>query len=106
MPRNTCPAQALPLLVIATLSLTVCATVPSRPSVVCPLVVAYDRAFQHGLPRKSSAMVQRRGQAHPERIGPKKLQPGDPTMGSSSERPNALNNIKNTVSRQGLLTLS
>ena len=33
-------------LVIATLSLTACATAPSRPSVVCPPVVAYDRAFQ------------------------------------------------------------
>jgi hypothetical protein len=31
---------------IATLSLTACATAPSRPSVVCPPVTAYDRAFQ------------------------------------------------------------
>ena len=33
-------------LVIATLSLTACATAPSRPSVVCPPVAAYDSAFQ------------------------------------------------------------
>ncbi len=31
---------------IAALSLTACATAPSRPSVVCPPVTAYDRAFQ------------------------------------------------------------
>ncbi|MFM8746221.1 MAG: hypothetical protein ACKOED_06090 [Aestuariivirga sp.] len=31
---------------IATLSLTACATAPSSPSVVCPPVAAYDRAFQ------------------------------------------------------------
>lgn len=46
MPRTACSTQALPLLVIATLSLTACATAPSRPSVVCPPVAAYDRAFQ------------------------------------------------------------
>lgn len=34
---------------IAALSLTACATVPSRPSVVCPPVAAYDRAFQERL---------------------------------------------------------
>jgi hypothetical protein len=28
------------------LSLTACATATSRPSVVCPPVAAYDRAFQ------------------------------------------------------------
>jgi hypothetical protein len=28
------------------LSLTACATAPSRPSVVCPPVAAYDRTFQ------------------------------------------------------------
>jgi hypothetical protein len=33
-------------LVIATLLLTACATAPSRPSVVCPPVAAYDRAYQ------------------------------------------------------------
>jgi hypothetical protein len=32
--------------VIVTLSLTACATVPSRPVVVFPPVAAYDRAFQ------------------------------------------------------------
>jgi hypothetical protein len=32
--------------VIATLSLTGCATAPSRQSVVCPPVAAYDRTFQ------------------------------------------------------------
>jgi hypothetical protein len=31
---------------IATLSLTACAAAPSRPSVVCQPVAAYDRAFQ------------------------------------------------------------
>jgi hypothetical protein len=36
----------LPLLAIATLLLTACATAPSRPSVVCPPVASYDRAFQ------------------------------------------------------------
>ena len=36
----------LPLLVTAMLSLTACATVPSRPPVVCPPVVAYDHIFQ------------------------------------------------------------
>ena len=46
MPRTGCSKQALPLLVIATLSLTACATAPSRPSIVCPPVIAYDRAFQ------------------------------------------------------------
>jgi hypothetical protein len=46
MPRTACSKRALPLLVIATLSLTACATAPSRPSVVCPPVAAYDRAFQ------------------------------------------------------------
>jgi len=45
MPRTECSKRALPLLVIATLSLTACATAPSRPSVVCPPVAAYDRAF-------------------------------------------------------------
>lgn len=34
------------VLEIATLSLTACATAPSRPSVVCPPFVSYDRAFQ------------------------------------------------------------
>ena len=46
MPRTACSKRALPLLAIATLSLTAYATAPSRPSVVCPPVVAYDRAFQ------------------------------------------------------------
>lgn len=46
MQRTACTKRALPLLVIATLSLTACATAPSRPSVVCPPVAAYDRAFQ------------------------------------------------------------
>ena len=46
MQRTGCSKQALPLLVIATLSLTACATAPSRPSIVCPPVIAYDRAFQ------------------------------------------------------------
>ena len=46
MPKAGCSKRALPLLVIATLSLTACATAPSRPSVVCPPVAAYDRAFQ------------------------------------------------------------
>jgi hypothetical protein len=32
--------------VIATLSLTACATVRSRPSIVCPPVAAYNRTFQ------------------------------------------------------------
>lgn len=41
-----CSKRALPLLVIATLSLTACATAPSRPSIVCPPVAAYDHAFQ------------------------------------------------------------
>lgn len=49
MPRTGCSKPALPLLVIATLSLTDCATAPSRPSVICPVVVAYDRAFQSRL---------------------------------------------------------
>lgn len=31
---------------IAMLSLSACATAPSRPSVVCLTVAAYDRAFQ------------------------------------------------------------
>ena len=46
MQRTACLKRALPLLVIATLSLTACATAPSRPPVVCPPVAAYDRAFQ------------------------------------------------------------
>ena len=46
MPKAGCSKQALPLLVIATLSLTACATALSRQSVVCPPVAAYDRAFQ------------------------------------------------------------
>ena len=46
MPRTGYSKQALPLLVIATLSLTACATAPSRPSIVCPPVAAYDRAFR------------------------------------------------------------
>ncbi len=46
MQRTACSKLALPLLVIATLSLTACATAPSRPSIVCPPVVTYDRAFQ------------------------------------------------------------
>ena len=46
MQRTGCSKQALPLLVIATLSLTACATAPSRPAVVCLPIAAYDRAFQ------------------------------------------------------------
>lgn len=46
MPKAGCSTRALPLLVIATLLLTACATAPSRPVVVCPPVAAYDRAFQ------------------------------------------------------------
>ena len=46
MQRTACSKRALPLLVIATLSLTACATAPSRPSVVCPPVVTYDSNFQ------------------------------------------------------------
>lgn len=46
MQRTACSKRALPLLVIATLSLTACATAPSRPSIVCPPVAAYDRAFR------------------------------------------------------------
>ncbi len=46
MPKAGCSKRALPLLVIATLSLTACATAPFRPSIVCPPVAAYDRAFQ------------------------------------------------------------
>ncbi|MBA4782050.1 MAG: hypothetical protein H2045_02365 [Rhizobiales bacterium] len=46
MPKAGCSKQALPLLVIATLSLTACATAPSRPAVVCLPIAAYDRAFQ------------------------------------------------------------
>ena len=46
MPKAGCSKRALPLLVIATLSLTACATAPSKPSIVCPPVAAYDRAFQ------------------------------------------------------------
>ena len=46
MQRTACSKRALPLLVIATLSLTACATAPFRPSIVCPPVAAYDRAFQ------------------------------------------------------------
>jgi hypothetical protein len=41
-----CSKRALPLLGIAALSLSAFATVPSRPSVVCPPVAAYDGAFQ------------------------------------------------------------
>ena len=46
MQRTACSKRALPLLVIATLSLTACATAPSRPSIVCQPVVTYDRTFQ------------------------------------------------------------
>lgn len=46
MQRTACSKRALPLLVIATLSLTACATAPSRPAVVCLPIAAYDRAFQ------------------------------------------------------------
>ena len=46
MPKTACSKRALPLLMIAAFSLTACATAPSRPSVVCPPVTAYDRAFQ------------------------------------------------------------
>jgi len=46
MQRTGCSKRALLLLVIATLLLTACATAPSSPSIVCPPVVAYDRAFQ------------------------------------------------------------
>lgn len=46
MPKPACSKPALPLLLIATLSLAACATAPSRPSVVCPPVVAYNGAFQ------------------------------------------------------------
>lgn len=46
MPRTGCSTRAPPLLVIATLSLTACATAPSRPSIVCPPAAAYDRVFQ------------------------------------------------------------
>ena len=46
MPNVGCSKRALPLLVIATQSLTACATAPSRSSVVCPPVAAHDRAFQ------------------------------------------------------------
>ena len=49
MPRTVYSKRALPLLMIAALSLTAGATVPSRPSVVCPPVTAYDRAFQSRL---------------------------------------------------------
>lgn len=49
MPKPGCSKRALPLLVIATLSLTACATAPSRPSVVCPPITTYDRAFQSRL---------------------------------------------------------
>ena len=49
MPKTVCSKRALPLLVIATLSLTACATVPSRLSVICPPVAAYNRAFQSRL---------------------------------------------------------
>jgi len=45
MRKAACSKGMLPLLVIATLSLT-CATAPFRSSVVCPLVATYDRAFQ------------------------------------------------------------
>ena len=46
MQGTGCSKRAPPLLVIATLSLTACVTAPSRPSVVCPPVAVYDRAFQ------------------------------------------------------------
>ena len=46
MQRTACSKPALPLLVIAALSLTAWATAPSRPVVVCPPVALYDRAFQ------------------------------------------------------------
>lgn len=46
MPRTGCSKRALPLLVIATLSLTTCATGPSRPFFVCQPVAAYDRDIQ------------------------------------------------------------
>ncbi len=46
MQGTGCSKRTLALLVIATLSLAACATAPSRPSAVCPPVVAYDRAFQ------------------------------------------------------------
>ena len=37
--------RALLLGMIVSLSLTACATAPSRPPVLCPPVAAYDRAF-------------------------------------------------------------
>jgi hypothetical protein len=46
MPKAGCSKRALPLFMIATLSLTACATAPSRPVVVCPPAAACDRAFQ------------------------------------------------------------
>ena len=46
MPKTACSKRALPLLVIAMLSLTACATATSRPAVVCPPVASYDRNFQ------------------------------------------------------------
>ncbi len=46
MPKAGCSTRALPLLVIAMLLLTACATAPSRPSIVCPPVATYDGAFQ------------------------------------------------------------
>ncbi len=46
MPKAGCSKRAMPLLVIATLSLTACATAPSRPSILCPRVAVYARAFQ------------------------------------------------------------
>lgn len=49
MPRTGCSKRARPLLVIATLSLTACATAPSRPPIICPPVTVYDRAFQSRL---------------------------------------------------------
>lgn len=49
MPRTGCSKRALPRLVIAMLSLAACATAPSRQSIVCPPVAAYDRAFQERL---------------------------------------------------------
>ena len=55
MPKVGCSKRALPLLVIATPSLTACATASTRPSVICPPVAAYDRASRRGLPMKSSA---------------------------------------------------
>jgi hypothetical protein len=49
MPKAGCSMRVLPLLVIATLSLTACATAPSRPSIVCLPVAVYGSAFQSRL---------------------------------------------------------